>query len=288
MNSHPILAVHLHLYYTDMWGLLKKRLQHLEGCNYDLYVTLVESAPELEAEIRAFHPQSEIWLVENRGYDVGPFITVLHRIDLSAYDLVLKLHSKSLRAGTLAWINRRCVSRKWWCRLMLDSLLGTPKQVQHNMRRFCDAPQLGMLGAAQLIVEHPSHQTKVHELLRQVMRKLGYRHWKFRFVAGTMFMVRSCILQKIKENFQPHDFSPTLAEVSDGTLAHALERAFGCLTLAEGYTLEGTGYSLRFELAALGTAIWQFLYKKKITKKNKLLIKICRIPVFSCRRTPHR
>lgn len=286
MITHPLIAVHVHLYYTEMWAQLKERLQHLEPYSYDLYVTLTERAPELEADIRAFHSQTEVLQVENRGYDVGPFISVLQRLDLSMYDLVLKIHSKNLHTNTLTWINHRCVNRKWWCRLLVDSLLGSAKQVRHNIRSFCDNPQLGMLGAAALIAEHPGHRENVQELLPQVMRKLGYEHWRFRFVAGTMFMVRSCILQKIKEAYQPTDFEPTDPLVSDGTLAHAMERAFGCLTLAEGYELQGTGYNWRFELAALGTALLQFVYKKKITRKRRLIIKICRIPILNRKLPP--
>lgn len=275
------LAVHLHLHYTDMWPEIQRYLSHLGAYPYHLYVTLSSPAPELIRTISEFHAQTTIFQVENRGYDVGPFIYFLHRIDLHDYDLILKLHSKNATPGTLTWLNHRCVNRTWWARLLWSSLLGSAERVRSNISLFEQLPQLGMIASRYLVTSHPRDREKVKSILPDVMGKLGFDHFPFRFVAGTMFMMRSCLLQRVKAAFRPEDFAPTDPSVTDGTLAHALERAFGCLTLAEGYELRGVAPSLRFELAALTTAIFQFLYKKKITKNNRLIIKICRIPLIN-------
>lgn len=286
MSASPKIAVHLHLFYVEMWGMMRGYLSHLEPYGYHLCVTLVAEAPALEAEIRAFHPGAEVWVVENRGYDVGPFLSFLHRVDLSAYEVVLKLHTKNDKEGALTWINHRRMNRRWWARLLPEALLGSPARVQKNLELFACDSQLGMLGSTHLVTYDPAHGEKVREELPRIMRRLGYEAWPFGFVVGTMFMVRSCILQKIKDCFGPGDcFPPSRADVRDGTTAHAFERAFGCLTLALGYKIAGVGHSFAFELAALGTALLDFLYKRKVTAQRRLIIKICRIPVY-IRRLP--
>ena len=63
---------------------------------YDLYITLVKENAALVKEIQAFHPATTVWQVENRGFDVGPFIYFLQHINLSDYDLVLKIHTKEI------------------------------------------------------------------------------------------------------------------------------------------------------------------------------------------------
>ena len=53
------IAVHLHLYYTDMWQELSQQLRNIEGTPYELFVTLVEDNPELISKIKQFHQQTE-------------------------------------------------------------------------------------------------------------------------------------------------------------------------------------------------------------------------------------
>lgn len=274
------IAVHLHLYYVEMWPELREQLRHLAPHPYHLCVTLTEPDEELAAGIRAFHPGADIRQVPNHGYDVGPFVHFLHSIDLADYDLILKIHTKNTRLSSVTWINKRCINRAWWLRLLLSSLLGSARRVQKNLEHFARDPHLGMLGSAYLMTGHPSHAEKVRPLLGGVMRRLGYEQWEFRFIAGTMFWVRSAVMESIKRAYSPADFEPTREAGSDGTLAHALERAFGCATLAAGYRLLGVGRSMRFELAALRTAVMHFLYRKKYTRNGSLIVKICKIPVY--------
>lgn len=274
------LAVHLHIYYAEMWPKMRAYLTNMGDYPYDLYVTLVGEHPELERELERFRPGVIHWRVENRGYDVGPFTDFLNRVDLAQYDLILKLHTKNDTATTLTWVNFRCVTRKWWSRMLLDALLGSRKRFADNIRIFERESDVGMVGSAHLTTSRSFHKQHVKELLHACMDKLGYRNWRFRFVAGTMFMVRSSIMQPLKCAYEPGDFEVSRGDVSDGTLAHALERVFGCITLAQGYRLRGVGWSLRFELASVWHAIWQFVYKKKITTSRRLIIKICKIPVW--------
>ena len=81
-------AVHLHLYYMDQLPEIISKLQNMDksGIDYDLYVTMTAKDEEAEAEIKQIFPKAMIWQVENRGYDIGPFIDFLHKINLDNYD----------------------------------------------------------------------------------------------------------------------------------------------------------------------------------------------------------
>ena len=82
-KTNKTIAVHLHIYYEEMWGVLAGCLGALQGHDYDLFVTLVKPNADLEVKIKAFKPMAEIFVVENRGYDVGAFIYVLNHINHS-------------------------------------------------------------------------------------------------------------------------------------------------------------------------------------------------------------
>ena len=98
LKMKPILAV-CHVYYPEMWAELKDCLRSIEGA-YDLYVTAPEQNAGLEPDVKAFKADAHFEVVENKGYDVAPFIHVLKQVDLDKYGLLVKLHTKrDIRKG---------------------------------------------------------------------------------------------------------------------------------------------------------------------------------------------
>ena len=72
------IAVHLHLFYKEMAGLFLNKLKNLPPNSFDLFVTLSNKDDELIEQIQKSYPQAKIKVIENRGYDIGPFIYFLH------------------------------------------------------------------------------------------------------------------------------------------------------------------------------------------------------------------
>ena len=68
------IAVHLHLYYLDMWENIKNSYLVNLDSDYFLYVTMNEDNEEIKKDILSFHPNSKIVKIENLGFDIGPFI----------------------------------------------------------------------------------------------------------------------------------------------------------------------------------------------------------------------
>ncbi len=279
--NHLSLAVHLHLYYFDMWQNIEKYLKNLGDYKYHLYVTMVKDNPAVVKQIKAFHPDTTFFVIPNKGYDVGPFIYFLNKIDLKQYDLILKIHTKNNRAGCNTLINRRFISRKVWFKLLLSGLCGSSDLFKKNIAAFEAMPKLGMVGSRYLITSGARASFRAKEDVKKLMSLLGYAAPQdITFVAGTMFIVRAQLLEKIKAHFTLADFEPTNGRIKDGTLAHTLERVFGCLTIANGYTIQGFEHDYWFVCSNVFSRIARFICQAKRTQNNRFLIKIFKIPVF--------
>ena len=281
-NSHAFsLAVHLHLYYCDMWEEVKHYLVNIGDYPYHLYVTLTYNDCDIIQKIKEFHRETDIFIIQNRGYDVGPFIYFLQQIDLNSYDLILKIHTKNYLSGPDTFINHQYISRHKWFLLLFGGLLNSKKLFAKNMEKFFQNKKLGMVASKYLITSDVVNSRVVSKNVKKIMKNLGFINFnKTLFVAGTMFMVRSKLLQKIKDNFNFDDFDLTDATVKEGTLAHTLERVFGCVVIAQGYQIKGFDVNHAFECQNSLLSICNFFYRRKITKRNYDLIKICKIPVY--------
>ena len=287
MNTTPPLAVHLHLYYTEMWDTMKHYLKHLEAYSYRLFVTMVKEAPELRREIQAFHADCVFYTIENRGYDVGPFVHVLSQIEPEEYQFILKIHTKNDNSRKNSWCNILYISRWAWAHLLLRALLGSRKRVQRNMETMLRHPEIGMIGAANLIIHKPDDMPIVEQGAHALLRRFGFPEQRYQFVAGTMFLARSCIFRKIKDSLTLADFEESGGSGADGTLAHIMERVFGGLTLALGYRIKGVRPSPAFYAAQLygrSVRLWKRFFKhairKKVTRRNRVIIRMFRIPIY--------
>ncbi len=278
MTSDKHILVHLHLYYLNQLDEILSRLQSLQGLNFDLYVTMTEKAGEAEQKIKQFKPEAHVLQVENKGYDVGPFIEVLRSLDLDKYDYVLKIHTKGTVAENYTRINGRRLNNKLWSRLLFDALLADVEQVHNNLRQLATA-DTGMLSSAYLITDDKKLYRQFLPQINEILQNAGLpKVDKFSFVAGTMFWARAGLLKPL-QTYKLADFSATDGKVKEGTLAHCFERLFGAIVQAQGFKLYGVKSSKAGFVFALNE-FKRFLFYKKRTKSGKLLIKICKIPVW--------
>lgn len=275
------LAVHLHLHYIDMWNEIQEYLKNIRDYPYHLYITMAQENINLVEEIKKFHSETTFFIVENRGYDVGPFVYFLNQIELKQYDLIIKIHTKNNKKGLDTLLNHRYVSREFWFKLLMGGLMDTPNLFKKNIYQFEQNANLGMIGSKYLIISDIKSSKEVRKDVQDTMFKLGFvKPETITFVAGTMFIVRSELLQKIKDNYTLADFSPTDGNIKDGTLAHVLERVFGCVVIASGYKIKGFDKNKSFECCETLSLIRNFIYRRKITKSNHMLIKVCKLPVY--------
>ena len=144
------ILVHLHLFYQDMLPEMLTLLRSLDGYEYDLFATVVNASPETLAELRRFKPEVTVIDVENRGYDVAPFVKVLQLADLSRYDYVIKLHTKQ-NLKRRAWLKNVSFTGSGWRRLLV-SFMASSEQLRRTLVLFRN-PETGMVSHYNLIIE---------------------------------------------------------------------------------------------------------------------------------------
>lgn len=270
------IFVHVHIYYPEMWSELKDYLKNLEGYSYDLYVTCVENHHEMIEDVKAFKPDAKIEIVENKGFDVGPFIHVLNQIKLDDYSYLIKLHTKrDMKEGVI--LGQHEMSGERWRKYLLSFL--EKQNFEKCLSAFEKDKQLGMCGSFRLIQKKSRVEKENFASFRNYVEMFNLKTKEMRYVAGTMFIVRASLFQKIKDvNLEMNDFETTVRS-NKLSLAHALERIL-CLTVIEqGYKLEDV-YTPKWKqfIVNIFSPIKLFVYRKKVDSKGKVILKILKIP----------
>lgn len=184
------LLVHLHAFYADQVPYFLERLTALEGTAWDLYVTCVRDDPQLREAILAFRPDAHLILVENAGYDVWPFISLLRQVPLDRYDYVLKLHTKNRAPRKTLSVNGVFLPGFRWRNLLVEALLGSPERFRETLALLEDDPSAGMACCGALLKKLSRVQPDDTFLLREEMDHIGLPLKGDRFCAGTMFLAR--------------------------------------------------------------------------------------------------
>ena len=268
------LAVHLHIYYTEQQAEILNYLKNLARQDFDLFITSTDV--EALSLIKSAYPEAHIWQVENRGYDIGPFIDFLHHIDLDNYEYILKLHTKGKTSKNYTLLNGNRFNNALWGRVLWDSQLSTPERLTENIKIMDKHPHFGLLSSRYCITAAARDYDKLLPQINAELQKLQLPSvQKLSFVAGSMFLVRAKCLEPLL-HYQIADFAPTDGNVKEGTLAHIVERLIGIIA-SPIKTISHQNYGWYF----LGIAIKRFLFQKKLTRSGKTLIKICKLPIYS-------
>jgi len=227
-NKHKKICVILHLFYVDLWGYFLPYLRNIDT-NIDLYVTITDGHSgqftDIHDAIIGEFPEAFIYSLPNRGMDVAPFIYVMNDIFLKrrTYDVMIKLHSKKSLAHSYELGER-------WRNQLTDALLGSLPKLQNGYYA-CVGSDNTMVGSSAWV---------------QTQNVLGYEQQFFKeeitfsnyeFVAGTMFMANfNLIMDWFTKNSIYERFYKTFQDgyIGDGSIAHQLERVFGCLVKLRG------------------------------------------------------
>ena len=83
--------------------------------------------------------------MENRGRDIGPFLTLLERGRLDRYRYICKIHGKKSIDG-----GRKMYTGEMWRRRLLFDLIGAPGAANAAIDMFERDPSVGMIGPKSL------------------------------------------------------------------------------------------------------------------------------------------
>ncbi|WP_375173911.1 glycoside hydrolase family 99-like domain-containing protein [Pseudooceanicola sp.] len=228
------VAVHLHIYYPDLWPEFSASLRELD-IPADLYVTLTwrgADSAALEQSILAEFPDASIHAMANRGRDILPFLRLLNAGAFDGYEAVCKLHTKK---------SPHREDGESWRRHLVEGILPRAGQ-QQCLSAFLADPEAAIWVADgqsyDLSDWWGSNRDKTAALLRRV--ELDLPRGPVRFPAGSIYWLKPLMIGMIHGlNLTEDQFETEQGQI-DGTLAHAFERGIGVLAHAGGQTVRET------------------------------------------------
>ncbi|WP_411869759.1 glycoside hydrolase family 99-like domain-containing protein [Vulcanococcus limneticus] len=237
-------AMVVHAFYLDSFDSISSRLELYSG-DCDLYFTLPPlCCHEKVSRIRERFPQSRFFISENRGRDVLPFLSLIRflRTRRIRYREFCKLHTKKSahRRDGAIWLDE-----------MVQCLL--PVDGMQRVKTLLEG-QVGMLipeGHAVSLWEFMGGNERLLDMILDAHQAQNQKTSTSYFSSGTMFWIRSEVLEALSEDEQIYSFEYERGQV-DGTLAHAWERAMALLVRAAGLHCRQTD-GREVEVAARGT-----------------------------------
>ncbi|MBO8444574.1 MAG: hypothetical protein IAC23_02610 [Bacteroidetes bacterium] len=231
------LLVLFHVYYHDQVDYFIEKMSNINGCEWDLYVTMNSMVQETADKLSAFKPDTRFIEMENVGYDVWPFIKVMKSTDLNDYDLVLKLHTKS--ASLLKAHGLRLDGFRWRDELV-DSLLKDRRRFGRVLDIFSREPETGIVCSSMLWMDTSGWTAEDGRLLDRELDRIGMTVTDRHFCVGTIFIARVRIFRFLRSDLIKENIFPSVMEShSKGTMAHVYERILSMSANACGYGQKG-------------------------------------------------
>lgn len=251
-NQNARVLVILHLFYMPAWAEIREYLKNLSPYNYSLIVTCMQGFydEEVLTQISDFKKDTMIFRCENLGWDILPFLTALHSVDLANYDIIFKLQSKGTKRQEIFIYEQYLRKRDWFLNLF-EGCIG-PFTVHTTIDTLLDNNKgIGLVAAGNLIVKDPVHK---RNMVAQALKELDLPDCSdYKFVAGTCFAVRANLMTTIKNlNIDINKFY-----AKGFSFAHRMERIICFPPLWAGLKMTGPNVlSLRRSLWFLHPFAW--------------------------------
>lgn len=233
----------VHAWYPDVFAKLLQALAN-SGLTWRIVAT---TTPERHAEIERIAQAQplpvEIRTFANHGRDILPFLHVADQLLEEGEDVVLKLHTKRS--------THRQDGEQW-----RDELVGrllAPDRAASIVHAFTEQPGLGLVAPEGHVQPLHFYWGANERNVRSLLTRFGIGEPNLdhdTFIAGSMFWVRLAALRPILDaHLSPSAFDAEAGQV-DGTLAHAIERAFSLAARHAGFSQTSAAELLGLPCAA--------------------------------------
>lgn len=242
-GAQPRIAAVIHLYYPDLWPEFRSVIEAIPEA-VDVYVsTPLLIADAVRACVVRDCPDAVVFGTRNIGRDVLPFLHVLRSVGAERYRYVLKLHSKKSVHMDTDDNNQMLGGGEAWRRKSIEELSGCAQRVSDLLNLMDADERIGLIAPAGQLFRQDTWRCGTGNLVARLCAELGIPSEAETFGAGTMFWVRpAAIASLVSADSKLLDFEREAGQV-DGTLHHAIERAFAHVAVAAGYCLVDTSDS---------------------------------------------
>lgn len=233
MKKHAIIV---HLYYNDLWNEFYTKLKPIiENCDVDLYVTLTEEDTSELENVKKI--TDKVYVLPNKGLDVGPFLFVLDLIKDLEYTSITKFHTKkSLHHG-----QPREFGETW--RIKAYQPLIENVDIYKELTSIIEKSPINMIGTKRSYLNFEKDGINIfhhYPTIKKTLEKLNIQLTERPvgntvlfgknggFFSGTMFMTSH---KYLKQLFSNTDINKLYSDLPNGYVrdsdSHSLERIFG-------------------------------------------------------------
>jgi lipopolysaccharide biosynthesis protein len=215
-------AIVLHLYYQDLWPEFKEKILPILSDSTHLYVSINEET-EYTDDIKQY--ATEVFLVENRGMDFGPFVFVYNKLRSLNYKYIVKLHGKkSLHTPGIG---------DYWRNSLVNSLIASAEHFLKIIDFMETDPEIFMASSSEFYhdiyresLNHPNRLAALPFINK--VRNFVNSGDHGSFFAGSMFIVTTNYLEKLFANVDLDElYKQFELGYSMDSFAHGMERVIG-------------------------------------------------------------
>ena len=238
-NDSKKIGLFFHIYFEDL----------IEECfNYvsnvpeyvDIFITTDKESKKIKIENKFSELKNkvDIKIIENRGRDVSAFL-VPNREEILKYDIACFAHDKKTKQ---LHPELKGEEFKYKC---LENILGNKNFVNNIINLFVENPRLGLLSPpapnhaefyGNLGREWGENYDITVEFLKDLKIEINVDKGKAPIAPyGTMFWFRPKAMKKLLEKTWKYEDFPKEPNKIDGTMLHAIERAYPFVVQEAGF-----------------------------------------------------
>lgn len=289
----PKIALVLHVYYMDLLpNLLRYVTSMPEGTDVIFTVGGEDKAAVVREATRDLPYPVDVRLIENRGRDVSALLVGIKDI-VNDYDLVCFAHDKKVTQLDQGSVGEGFAEK------CFQNMFATPEYVENLVDKFIQEPRLGMMFPAP-----PNHGDYFAPFIysswglnfkntKQLLADLGCNVPLEKDVEpiaplGTMFWFRPAALKPLFDHDWQWEEFPPEPNNTDGTILHAVERAYAYVAQAAGffsahcftdefsrieltnlaYCVKNMNYADRLPFTVVGKGRWYVRVLRKILPRS--------------------
>lgn len=211
-------------YYQNIYNHVNKLSQSIGPIDLYIYLCDTNSVDHAATIIENQSPGSQVnimlnW-VENKGRDVRSFLMFINSNNHTKYDFICKLHTK-----------KTTYLHDQWREVFLTRLLGLDDFESHVATLTEKTSGISSVNKFEIQEKHVvtnNNYDQLKHLSNKLDMNIKHMH-RYKFIAGTMFWCTKAYCDNIKKSVDLNEqiiSFPNEPIMSDGTLAHAWERAF--------------------------------------------------------------